>query len=147
MADDAVLKKLISGAAEKVLDLVRNLDELQHAMLMLDPDEVIRAVSMPSDLVEEIGRNCEDDEMVNEYLRDGYASILRVHRATSYAIVSPAYFEDPASGSSDLVVLMGAYTGRSGMTGYFPIRMVNGNQIVDPFIPDPPGSGPVPRRD
>jgi hypothetical protein len=136
MANDAELKKLVSGAAEKVLELVQNKHELQHTMLMLDPQDVIRSISVAADLVEEISSNCDDEETVNEYLRDSYASILRVHKATSYAIVTPAYFEDPNTGASDLVVVMGAYTDHSSLTGYFPIRTVAGNPKVEPFVSD-----------
>jgi hypothetical protein len=136
MADDVLLKKLISGAAEKVLELVQNKHDLQHTMLMLDPQDMIRTISVASDLVEEISSNCDDEETVNEYLRDSYASILRVHKASSYAIVTPAYFEDPKTGSSQLVVVLGAYTGHSSLTGYFPIRTEAGNPKVEPFVTD-----------
>ncbi|WP_114944331.1 hypothetical protein [Microvirga calopogonii] len=136
MADDAELRKLISGATEKVLELVQNRHDLQHTMLMLDPQQIIRTISVASDLVEEITYNCDDEAMVNEYLRESYASILRVHKATSYAIVTPAYFEDPKTGASDLVVVMGAYTDQSSLAGYFPIRTEAGSPKVDPFVAD-----------
>ncbi|WP_262267003.1 MULTISPECIES: hypothetical protein [Microvirga] len=136
MADDAELKKLISGAAEKVLELVQNKHELQHTMLMLDPQDVIRSISVASDLVEEITSSCDDEDTVNEYLRDSYASILRVHKATSYAIVTPAYFEDPKTSASELVVVLGAYTDSSSVTGYFPVRQEGSTHKVEPFVAD-----------
>ncbi|MBD2745817.1 hypothetical protein IC232_03810 [Microvirga sp. BT688] len=137
MADDAVLKKLISGAAERAVDLIQNIQEFQHTMIMLDPQHVVRAISVPSDLVEEINSNCDDDNTVNDYLRDSYASILRVHKATSYAIVTPAYFEDPDTGRTDLVVVLGAYTDSNSLTGYFPVNTDAGTHTIQPFVPDP----------
>lgn len=136
MADDAVLKKLLSGAAERAVDLVQNIQDFQHTMIMLDPQQVIRAISVPSDLVEEINSSCEDDTVVNDYLRDSYASILRVHKATSYAIVTPAHFDDPETGASDLVVVLGAYTDSNSLTGYFPVRTEAGVHRIEPFVPD-----------